>query len=180
MINNKDERTHFFRKIYLPHFILERVAKGLMLVMCERWVGDWDRLLHDDPKFSDHRSTSSSFCWAAQPRSLRTQALCLELILNPRNPISNCDWDSNSNCNFNSNGTEANSASNSNWTQAACGTWLYNGLTSTCFLWAYTSAPHVHRSRWYADILDRMDLLSVTQVHLLIDGRGSICYRSSM
>ena len=28
-INNNDERTHFFRKIYLSHIILERVAKGL-------------------------------------------------------------------------------------------------------------------------------------------------------
>ena len=31
-----NERTHFFIKIYLSHFILERVAKGLMLVVCER------------------------------------------------------------------------------------------------------------------------------------------------
>ena len=31
-INNKnDERTHFFGKIYLSHFILKRVAKGLCL-----------------------------------------------------------------------------------------------------------------------------------------------------
>ena len=28
-MNNNDERTHFFRKIYFSHFILERVAKGL-------------------------------------------------------------------------------------------------------------------------------------------------------
>ena len=31
-INNNDERTHFFRKIYLSHFIrngCERVTKGL-------------------------------------------------------------------------------------------------------------------------------------------------------
>ena len=28
-INNNDERIYFFRKIYLSHFILERVAKGL-------------------------------------------------------------------------------------------------------------------------------------------------------
>ena len=27
-------------------------------------------------------------------------------------------------------------------TQAVCGTWLYNCLTSTCFLWAYASAPN--------------------------------------
>ena len=29
IINNNDERIHFFRKTYLSHFILERVAKGL-------------------------------------------------------------------------------------------------------------------------------------------------------
>ena len=40
IVNNNDELTHFFRKIYLSHFILERVAKGFMLVMCERGVGD--------------------------------------------------------------------------------------------------------------------------------------------
>ena len=36
----------FFIKIYLSHFILERV----MFVVCERWVGDGDRLLYW-PKF---------------------------------------------------------------------------------------------------------------------------------
>ena len=30
-----NERTHFFIKIYLPHFILERVD---ISVVCERWV----------------------------------------------------------------------------------------------------------------------------------------------
>ena len=51
MKTSMNERTHFFRKIYLSHFILERVAQGLMLVVCERWVGDGDRLPHIDPKF---------------------------------------------------------------------------------------------------------------------------------
>ena len=36
-INNNDEQTYFFRKIYLSHFI----RKGCERVMCERWVGDW-------------------------------------------------------------------------------------------------------------------------------------------
>ena len=35
--HNNDERTHFFRKIYLSHF----VRNGCKRVMCERWVGDW-------------------------------------------------------------------------------------------------------------------------------------------
>ena len=55
-------------------------------------------------------------------------------------------------------------------TQTVCGTWLYNCLTSTYFLWA--SQLHriqpVHGSRWYPDIFDRMRLL-FTQVHLLND-----------
>ena len=51
IIKNNDEGIHFFRKIYLSHFILERVAKRLMLVMRERWVGDGNRLPHIDPKF---------------------------------------------------------------------------------------------------------------------------------
>ena len=37
-----NERTNIFIKIYLSHFILER----LILVVCERWVGDGDRLLY--------------------------------------------------------------------------------------------------------------------------------------
>ena len=32
-----------------------------MLVVCEGWVGDRDRLLHIDPSSSDHSSTSSAF-----------------------------------------------------------------------------------------------------------------------
>ena len=54
-------------------------------------------------------------------------------------------------------------------TQAVCGTWLYNYLTYTCFMWA--SAPNstiYRRSRWYPDIFDRIHLL-FTLVHLLID-----------
>ena len=39
MITLTNERTHFFIKIYLSHFILERV----MFVVCERWVGDRGR-----------------------------------------------------------------------------------------------------------------------------------------
>ena len=35
-----NEGTHF-RKVYLSHFILERV----MFLVCERWAGDGDRLL---------------------------------------------------------------------------------------------------------------------------------------
>ena len=40
-INNNDERTYFFRKIYLSLFIRNGCEKGYERVMCERWVGDW-------------------------------------------------------------------------------------------------------------------------------------------
>ena len=68
-INNNDERTHFFRKIYLSHFI----RKGCERVMCERWVGDWTDCNILTPSSSVFSSTSFSFCWAAQPGVLRVQ-----------------------------------------------------------------------------------------------------------
>ena len=60
-INNNDERTHFFRKIYLSHFI----RTGCERVMCERWVGDWTDCNILAPSSSVFSSTSFSFCWAA-------------------------------------------------------------------------------------------------------------------
>ena len=72
-INNNDERSHFFRKIYFSHFIrngCERVTKGLV------WKVSW-RLNRDcnilTPISSVFSSISFSFCWAAQPRALRVQ-----------------------------------------------------------------------------------------------------------
>ena len=46
--HNKDERTQFFRKIYLSLYSkgFERVAKG---IICERWIGDWKELQHIYP-----------------------------------------------------------------------------------------------------------------------------------
>ena len=47
IVNNNDERTHFFRKIYLSHFIRERVDVGYVWeVSCRE-----NRLPHIDPKF---------------------------------------------------------------------------------------------------------------------------------
>ena len=59
--------TQFFRKIYPSHFILERVAKGLILVMWERWVGDRTELQHIDPHSPVYHSLSFPISWAAQP-----------------------------------------------------------------------------------------------------------------
>ena len=155
--NNNDERTHFFRKIYLSHFILERVAKGLILIMCERWVGDGTDCNVLTPSYSDYSSTSFSFCWAAQQR-----------VTEGRKP-SVWSWFSL---------PRPTTRTPTNWlqiTQAVCGTWFYNCLTSTCFMWA--SQLHqiipVHRSRRYPDIFDR--------IHLFLDwrlSRGLISYIS--
>ena len=80
-INNNNERTHIFRKIYLSHFF----RKGCERVVCERWVGDWTDCNILTPSSSDYSSTSFSFCWAAQPGSWGPSPLlgagshCLEL-----------------------------------------------------------------------------------------------------
>ena len=82
-------------------------------------------------------------------------------------PISNCNW--------NWTGTD------SNWpTQAVCGTWLYNYYPSTCFLWAYASAPNSTTSTGHGDIFSWMHLfLPLIYTGASLDwrfGRGSICY----
>ena len=133
-----------------------------VFVVCERWVGDGTDCHILTLSSSDHSSSSSSFCWAAQPGSwgpkpsvwrwLSLQQLRLELELN-------------------------SACLELQLTQTVCGTWLYNCLTPTCFLGAshlHRIQP-VHRSRWYSDIFDRMHLFPLflclfTQVHLLIDG----------
>ena len=61
-INNNDEQTHFFRKIYLSHFI----RKGCERIMCERWVGDRTDCNIFTPSSSVFKSASFSFFWAAQ------------------------------------------------------------------------------------------------------------------
>ena len=72
--------------------------------------------------------------------SLRSQALCLELVLTPRASYLQLRLE----------------LTPSNWlkltAQAVCGTWLYNCLTPTCFLWAYASAPNSTTSTGQGDI----------------------------
>ena len=59
-----NERTDFFIKIYLSHFILERV----MFLVCERWVGYGDILLFW-PKvlLATLSALLSHLGWVAQP-----------------------------------------------------------------------------------------------------------------
>ena len=64
--------------------------------MCERWVGDGDRLQHIDPQVPlYYSSTSSFFCCAAQPKPSVWRWLSL------RHLVHNCDWNSNRDCNSN-------------------------------------------------------------------------------
>ena len=82
-----NERTPFFiKKIYLSHFIL------LMLVVCEKWVGDGDRLLHINPSSSDHSSTYFVFwlgCSTVGPSDWSWLSI--------RHPVPNSNWNCNSN-----------------------------------------------------------------------------------
>ena len=160
IINNNDERTHFFRKIYLTLYSRkgsERVAKGLMLVMCERWVGNGERLPHIDSKF---------FCIIAA--LLPHSAGLLNRVPEGPSPLFGVGSHygilsptATRNRTVTATRTElCLPRTPTNWlTQAVCSTWLYNCLTSTYFLWAshlHRIQP-VHRSRWYSDIFDRMD-----------------------
>ena len=81
-----------------------------MLVMCERWVGDGTDCHILTPSSSDHSSTSSSFCWGAQPGSWGPKPTVWHW-LSLWHLVPNCDW--NLNCDCNSNWTLP--ALNSNW-----------------------------------------------------------------
>ena len=142
--------THFIERMNTllyknipPHILF---LKGLMLVVCERGVGDWDRLLHIDPKFFFR-----ILAGLLNRGSLRAaQVFCLELVL--------ILWASYLQLEL-------------QLPQAVCGTWLYNCLTPTCFLGVYTSATitefkQVHWSRWYSDIFDRMQPFHCSSAYL--------------
>ena len=107
--NNDDfnERTNTLLYKNISHTLFSKV---LMLVVCERWVGDGDRLLHIDPSSSDHSSTSFSSWLSAQPW----------VTEGPKPSV--CRWFSIPHLVL-------------NWLQlgrTASSTWLYNCLSSTC------------------------------------------------
>ena len=102
-------------------------SKGLMLVVCERWVGDGTDCNILTPSSFDYSSTSFSFCWAAQSG-----------VTEGRKP-SFWSW-------FSLPRTATQTPTN--WlqlTQAICGTWLYNCLIPTCFLGASQLLPNSTR-----------------------------------
>ena len=109
--HNKDERTQFFRKIYLSLYSkgFERVTKG---IICERWVGDWTELQHIDPPTLLAITAFFSVLLGCSTGGLGAQSL-LGLVLIPASSLQLI------------------------WLPVAPG--LYHCLTLTCFLWRHNS-----------------------------------------
>ena len=176
-----NERTHSFIKKYTSHTLFSKGLRKGWCWLCVRGElepeTDWYILTQSS---SVHCSTSSSFCWAAQPWALRAQAFCLELVLTLASYLQ---------LKLQLELQLTATATQIQLTQAVCGTWLYNCLTPTCFLWAYTSAPNSTTSTGQGDIpisstgctCFRCPLLIYTSASLnWWLGRGSICYTISI
>ena len=86
-INSNDERTHFFKKIYLSHF----VWNGWERVVWERWVGDWTGC--QVPLSLAALLSHSADCSTGGPEG---PALCWDLVLS----ALNCNSNFNFNCNW--------------------------------------------------------------------------------
>ena len=135
-----------------------------MLFVCERWVGDGDRLLHIDPKFF----------WPFQHFFRILAGLLNRGSLRAQSPLSAADSQfsilspTDSNCNWNW---------NLNWlTQTVYGTWLYNCLmppvgVHICHHHRIQPHPQVKVIFWYLwpDVPVLLFFRLFTQVHLLID-----------
>ena len=132
IINNNDERTHFFRKIYLSHFIrkgCEKVAKGL----CVR---------------GELETEQTATYWPQVPLVIAAVPLHSVEVLNRES------WGPNPSAGGWFSLPRAATRTPTNWLQLTrtvrC-TGLYYCLTTTCFLWAshlHRIQP-VHMSRWY-------------------------------
>ena len=86
MTTSTNERTHFFIKIYLSHYILKRV----MFVVCEKWVGDKDELLYWPKLFLAHSSISfASWIGFLNRGSLRAAKPSVCSWSSLRHPVSN-------------------------------------------------------------------------------------------
>ena len=136
-----------------------------MLVVCERWVGDGDRLLHIEPKFFWQQHFFRILAWLLNRGSLRAQALCLKLVLTP----ATCPQLTPA-----ATGTKLTHASRL-WHLVI---WLFFIHLLHVGVRISTKFNHVHRSRWYFDIFDRMHLFRCN-TGAYLDWRfvqGSICY----
>ena len=113
-INNNDERTHFFRKIYLSHFIrngCKRVVRGELET--EQTATYWP------PVPLSLAALLSRSAGLLNRGSWGPIALCWVLVLSTASYLQL--W--------------------LQLTQPVCGTGLHNCLTSTCFLWASLLHP---------------------------------------
>ena len=166
-----NKRTHFFIKIYLSYFILERCYEKVDVVYV--WEVSWRRrqtatcwpkvLLATKTALLPHLGWGSQPWVAEGPSPLSGAGSHSAGILSPTATRTDSSW----------------------LTQAVCGTWLYNCLSSTCFLWAYASAPNSTTSTGQDDIPTSSTGGTCLPVLLLIYtvasldwwlGRGSICY----
>ena len=105
-----------------------------MFIVCERWVGDGDRLPHIDPSFSDHSCTFfSSWLGLLNRRSLMTQT-----------PLPSA-------------GSQFGilSPTDSNWLKPSV-SWLYFCLTFTCFR---CSSAYLHRWISWLTARSRVNIL---------------------
>ena len=160
-------------KKYTSHTLFSKGLQKGWFWLCVRGLGlGTDKDCHIlNPSSSDHSSTSSSFSLAAQPWALRVKALCLELVLTSASYL------------------QLDLQLELQLTRTVCGTWLYNCLSSTCFMCAYASAPNSTTSTGQSDILISWTGCTCFAVLLLICtgasldwrlGRGSICYSSNI
>ena len=93
IINNNDERTHFFRKIYLSHFIrkgCERIVKGL----CVRGELETEQTATYWPQVPLSLAAPLLILLGCSTGGPEGPALCWELVLTASNcnSIFNCNW----------------------------------------------------------------------------------------
>ena len=157
---------HFFIKIYLSHFIIERVDVSCVWEVSWRQgqtATYWPQVLLTIAallSFSD---------WVAQPWVTEGPKPSICRWLSIRHLVPN--W--------------LQLQLKLELTQVICGIWLYNCLTPTCFLWAYASAPNSTTSTGQGDIpISWTGCTCFTVLPLIYTGaslywwlsRGSICY----
>ena len=169
-MTNFKERTNILLYKNIP---LTLYSKGLILVVCERWCWRRKQTATYWPKvlLATIAALLPHLGWAAQP-----------WVAEGPSPLSGAGFHS---AEFY---LQLRLELNWHWlelTQAVYGTWLYNCLTSTCFLWAHASAPNSTTSTGQGDIPTSLTGCICLTVLLLIYtgaspnwriGRGSICY----
>ena len=127
-----NERTHFFIKIYLSHFILERIDAGCV------WEVNWRRgqtATYSPSVLLTIAALLSHSDWVAQPWSLRA----------PK-PLSAADSHS---------GILSPTGFNSNWLKPSV-SWLYFCFTPTCFR---CSSAYLYRCISWLTARSRVNML---------------------